>query len=274
MLNRYKLNLNKLKSDYINFKIPIIQNEDWYGQAEILEKDFISVEVEKAINPIVDYEKYRFIPTNNNGDVDKISYYLNLLDDNGNLINHTTYDIEGFTYGDLRYNKNKFKRSFLRLMFFDSDDVTNQNFLFQTIIYCRLYDSDIIKPQQGVLSSALDSNKPKPLQQIPIRFIVGDSSKNSDLLSDGYYILYNKKDLPLDLFMRATWNNASNGKTKNLSTSNTKLEINEINKSLFMKFTLKEDNNKLYYLIDETYSNNITYSNNEYIIELYEVQVK
>ena len=50
-----------------NFKIPISLDFNSVDQTEIVNREFISIETEKSINPIIDYERVRFTPKLNNG---------------------------------------------------------------------------------------------------------------------------------------------------------------------------------------------------------------
>ena len=70
-VKKYKLLKNLTGSAGYNINIPIGNNSGFVGQQDIIEKEFINIEVEKAVNIIFDYEKIKLLPykvdTPNNG---------------------------------------------------------------------------------------------------------------------------------------------------------------------------------------------------------------
>ena len=128
---KYKFVNNLTGGTGHNINIPIGNNNGMVGQQEIIEKDFIDIEVRKAVNVIIDYEKVKLVPIHNNvdGPLDNITYVVNLLD-----VTSTSYNTSplkwsdiNFTDDDLRFKKKSFTKSFLKLEFYDSDLVSNQN---------------------------------------------------------------------------------------------------------------------------------------------------
>lgn len=110
------------------------------------------------INPIVDMEKQIFIPQINNKNVKKIVFNLHFRKrgtqtviediDNGwkeNIIQNEWWNTNindsdllgylGFTDNDVYYQKNKLKKSFIRLSFYDSKDRLKQNLLYYSTIF-------------------------------------------------------------------------------------------------------------------------------------------
>lgn len=144
-------------------------------QDDALRENFVNVERKKAINSITEMEKDVYHPviwnsTNNElvSDVYKIRFNLHFrqhrgdnwlaepdsywngvtLNENGNPGLNKDYFIYknkenqsdlltylGFTDKDIRYQKNKLKKSFLRVMFYDSPNPTNQNMLAYYTIF-------------------------------------------------------------------------------------------------------------------------------------------
>jgi hypothetical protein len=141
------VNKIQIRFDTINdnnyIKIPLSLKFNDIGQPDIIDEEFTKVEIEKSINPIIDYEKVRFSPikhtealneTNSPTIMTDLIIKLNFLDENKVMNNNTTYSDIGFSDDDIKFNKNKFLKTFLRLSFYDSDITTNQNLIsFMTI---------------------------------------------------------------------------------------------------------------------------------------------
>ena len=82
-VKKYKLLKNLTGSAGYNINIPIGNNSGFVGQQDIIEKEFINIEVEKAVNIIFDYEKIKLLPykvdTPNTYLIDNITYVVNVL---------------------------------------------------------------------------------------------------------------------------------------------------------------------------------------------------
>lgn len=283
--NSYKIKIGSGSATTIN--IPIVMTFQPIDQAEVVERDFVEKEIENSINPITDFEKVRFIPVDsNNVQIDSLIYKINLLD-GATFPTTTMYSHADFEYNDVRFGKNSFKRSFLRLSFYDSDIPTNQNLMSFMTLFCKLTVNDIIPLTQNITTSTPfgpvtlpapvpNGGLPNPITSIPIRFIVEDPIKFPDGISEGYNIYHFKDDvsdtLPKELFMRASWNNAKTGESIALITDGTPQTINNLVSKLHMKYILKRDNTGWWYEIDETYSTNISLVGGIQTLELYQVQ--
>lgn len=275
LVNRFKIPV----SSGTSINIPININFNPIDQSEKVEKDFVSKEILESINPITDYEKARFIPTNSQGtQLKQIQYYVNLLNNN-TFPTTTTYADAGLVYDDIKFRKNRFRRSFLRLAFYDSDITTNQNLLSFLTLFSRLTTDDIIPMEIGG-TPVTGGGLPNPINEIPIRFLVEDPISNPEGISEGYY-LYSYKDevtstLPKEIYMRASWNSAATGKSIPLITDSTPQSIDNLIPKLHMRYILKRNNTGHYYEIDSTYSSpsNVTLlSNNVLRVQLYQIQV-
>lgn len=278
-VNRYKINVTNQKTVVTDLgpnpvvvnptattvNIPINLEYQMVDQSEIVEREFVDKEVKESINVIFDYEKIRLTPiTPNDNQVDEITYNINLLDSN-TFPNVTYYGDIGFVYDDVKFRKNNFTRSFVRLSFYDSDVTTDQRLISFMTLFSRLTIDDIAS-----------NNLPNPVSTIPVKFKVSDPIANPDGISEGYY-LYNFKDevtntLPKELYMRASFNNAKTGKSTNLMTESTPLSIDNLVTKLHTKYILTRDNDGYYYEIDPTYSTNVSYVGNSVVVDLYEVQ--
>lgn len=259
-VNQYQINLSTLSSatTATTINIPINMEYQIVDQSEIIERVFVDIEVERAINPIVDYEKTRFIPINSlNRVVNKITYELDL---NGK----TSYGSIGFTDDDIKFETERFKQTFLNLSFYDSDIPLTQNLLSYITLNPSLSKSDLNQSQSS--SSNLALGKPKPANDIKLTFNCENPVINLRGKSSGYYIYDFKDELTINgapkyLYMKATFKNAKNGKSTNLMVSNVALPIERLIKQLYTRYILTKTDKGFFYKIDTTYNsvpNNVT----------------
>lgn len=253
--------------------IPVNLTPQMTDQAELVKRKFIDVEVEKSINPILDYEKARFtpiyFPTPTNTAIynliSNLTYNVKFLNSVGFPNSQTVYSEIGITNDDIRFGKKRFENSFLTLSFYDTDKSTTQRLLSFINIFPRLTSTNI-QP----------SGLPKPANQIPVTFILSNPIKNPNGFAEGFY-LYNYKDevtstLPKEIYMRARFNNAANGLITNMMTEGVPYFINDLVNKLYTKYVLYRNNTGYYYVVDETYSNNVSLVGNDLTINLYEIQ--
>ncbi len=276
-VNKIKIKISDI-SDNGFIKIPLSLDFRGVDQEEVLRKDFIDIEKKRAINPIIDYDKTRFIPKNLSGGViENIKYNLNFLKD-GSINYNTKYSDLGFNDNDIKFRKNNFMKSFLRLNFYDSDSPVNQNLISTVTIFSRITKDDIKTYDDGI-------GIPSLANEFPVRFILNNPLTKPDGFSEGFYLYHFKSDvnidLPRELFMRATFQNAKDGTSTQFITSNIPQDITNINDYIYTKYVLKRDNVGYYYDLDVDYSSNINYSfdldndgiSDDITIELYEIQV-
>lgn len=275
-VNRYQLNVNNVSSGETGnyFKIPFnidFQNVD---QTEIIDRVFVDVEREKAINPIIDYEKVRFEPVDSNmNKINKIRY-------NVNLPNGSTFDAASFSYDDIRFQRETFKQTFLNLNFYDSDNPLSQNLVTNLTLFPQLNSSNLVGPSTPSSSSIGQVLQPN---EIPLSFIIDTTNDGFNTSIEGYYLYDYKDETPLNgnkyLYARATFNNAKTGKSTNLMVKNTAQPIDALIHELYVRYELKRTEDGFYYRIDETYqgnsgvtgTNNVTYNNNTVTIDLYQI---
>jgi len=247
--------------DNIFFKIPLTTNFDNSRKSEVVEREFISNELSKAVNPIFDYERVNFIPVDSeNNKLEFIRYNVRLLNSNSFPTNTFFGDV-GFVNNDIKFRKNNFRRSFLELSFYDSPLTTDQRLFFKITLFNRINEDNF----------NIDINS------LPIFYIRYNPNINPTKQNEGYYLYYfseNVEDTPNELYMRATFNNAKNGKSYNLMTSSTPQNIVNLQSMLHTKYILNRTNNGYFYTLDTTYSNNINYNNNGVDVTLYEVQAQ
>lgn len=278
MFVNYKIRRSDLSGSATTINIPIVMTPQMTDQSELVKTKFVDVEVEKAINPIFDYEKARFFPiyfpnpnnTNLYFKVQNIIYNAKFLASSGFPSGLSYYGDIGMSDDDIRYGKKRFENSFLNLSFYDSDRATDQRLISYIDVYPRITSNDIQSvgdPKPGL---------PKPAASIPITFTLSDTVKNPAGFAEGFY-LYNYKDevvsnLPKELYMRARFNNAATGKSVNMMTESTAYYIDELVDKLYTKYVLYRNNTGYYYAIDVNYSNNVVRVGNEITVNIYEIQ--
>jgi len=280
------MSVNKFKIRLVDFentdklKIPLSLDFNSVDQAEIVNRDFISVETEKAINPIVDYERVRFTPKLNNGNlVQDLIFKLNfLLDDS--YLSPTYYGNIGFTDDDIQFRKNRFLNSFLKLSFYDSDIPTNQNLVSYITIYSKITSLDIIEFTDEFGNVRVGSGLPVNANEFLVRFILNNPVTKPEGFAEGFYIYHYKSDVnsttPTALYMRAEFNNASTGKSTKFITTNELLDINSVIKKLHVRYLLTRNATGYYYTIDNSLNNasNINETTTGLNVDLYEIRVE
>jgi len=259
-VNKIKIvnNLNKLD---LFFNIPIILNQDTSlsNQTDVLNTELVEIAKEESINPIIDYDKIRFSPVivenlNIFNNLANITYKLIFLDENNEYTLNKWSDI-GFEEDDFVYNRNKIKKSFLRLKFYDSINPLSQNLLFVVTLFPDLTASGI------TVNSEIEFSRENPLIRLKG-------------FSEGYY-LYFYKDLVengYDLFVKGEFLNANTGKITKLKMTEDITSIENYNPNLYLKYTLKLLNNNYVYIIDSDNSN-IVFEENRITITLFESTV-
>ena len=144
----------------------------------------------------------------------------------------------GFTNEDVRFQKNKLKKSFLRLMYFDSTNPANQNMIGYSTIFFDTGDMfakyikyneeknyvavnmnenqygvyNISKGKTGIRVNRESFNEKTRLSS---QFVV-KSKNTSKASSEGFYLYIwkdNSTPLPQDLYMKVEFNHAGYGRT-------------------------------------------------------------
>jgi hypothetical protein len=280
--NKYTLNINNFNTgtteQYISgislsTQFQIVDND------ELINRVFVDTEVENAINEILDYDRVRYMPLLPSNDlVSSITYDLSLLNNNNQYT--TNYGGIGFQYDDVKFRKNSFNNSFLRLSFYDSDDAMVQNLVGFTTLYSRLRTIDLVTGGFGNVAGL-----PKPINDIPINFTLENPIINRRGFAEGFHIYYYKDALNIgeskSLYMKASFNNAKTGKSVNLMVKNTPQLVNKLINELYVKIIISRTTTGYYYKFDETYqgnqtippvlTNNITFVGTSVNVKLYQV---
>ena len=270
-VNRYTFRIPPVTSSATTLNVPFEMDFQLVDQGETIERQFVEVEKEKSINPIVDYEKVRFIPKDGNNISRTVTYDVNFWDDNTNdyynAPNPTNYADIGFDDDDLRFRKNSLIKSILTLEFYDSPIVTDQNLVSLIHINPDIRLADI----QGNSQVTPASNK-------LLLFALGNPLYYNDKFGEGFFIYHYKDEVdiqaPKDLYMRASFSNAKTGKRTNMMTEpfTGTLQIDELQEKLHTKYTLERTQTGYFYEID-TAQPNVTAIAGAYKIQLYEIQV-
>lgn len=263
----YEFNQSKptITTKKFNVNIPI--SIDYSTDVRLLHEEnineyFINDTINANVNQYIEMEKQVYTPVSANMDytnftpIQKINFNLHFrehsgenwtVEDNDSWNCITKYDLQDpnqsdllcfldFKNNDVKYQKNKLKKSFLRLLFYDSPDNTNQNLLAYSTIYmdtAKLY-SKFIRNQNtfGYYNFNGDEN----LTGIRVDRDIVDSENQtfdenlrlssqmtvenkwqSNRTSEGFY-LYMWADngvsvLPEKLYMKAEFNHAGYGRT-------------------------------------------------------------
>ena len=271
-VNKFKIRLNATGDTAGVMNIPISLQSQPVAQAEIIEREFISKEIEKSINPIVDYEKTRFTPVEDVNattitQVDTVEYNVNILNPTGTGYLNNWGDI-GFTQDDIKFRRSKFLKSFITLRFYDSSDPMSQNLVMISTIFPFIRSDFYTNATDGIL---------KPVTSLPVRFLLSDPIKSPAGFAEGYYTYYYKHliesgQAPTDLYMRASFSNAANGKTTNMMFANTQQQINTLIPKVFCKYKFSRLGDGYYYDVDDI-TGIITTSAGKTTINMYEIDV-
>jgi len=277
-VRKYKLNIGK-GSGPKNIKIPLNLDYNSAGQSEAVNDNFVKDEVENSINPIIDYEQTKYKPKSSNGTlINDLRYNLIFLDEDKTLLEPKTfYSDIGFIDDDIKFRKNRFKKSFLSLNFYDSDKLTNQNLVSIITLFSKVYATDLVDD-----SSPSGGGIPKPANSIPIRFILDDPELKPKGNNEGFNIYHSKSGLlkndaiPEELYMRAEYNNASTGKTNRFITTTETLPINKLVDKMHVRYLLTRGETGYYYSVDPNYNNaeNIVENGSNLEVNLYEIKVQ
>ena len=284
MFARYQINLTTISggTTATTINIPISLESQEIGQSELIDRVFVDVQVENAINPISDYDKVRYLPLDSNGKhLITISYNLDLT-------GATDYEAIGFANDDIKYEKSCFKESFLYMAFFDSPNPMTQRLISYNTIYSKLNDNDLL----GVESAQTETynrvigipGQPVPANEVKLHFIVKNPILKPKGFSEGYYLYDYRDELKIGgtkyLYMRASFKNAKTGKSTNLMVKNTAFPVDSLVNELYTRYILTRDLTGYYYKFDDTYhgnfisapNNNITYGGSGIIVNLYQIQ--
>ena len=239
--------------------IDIALGSDFFpvDNSELIENNFVKKEIEKVINPIVDYKKLTFKPSDSEESwniIDKFRINLNFYTPDsiasGAPVHRGTGSVPGvysdinFVFDDVFCRTSRFTNSFIRLSFFDKPYSGINQLLTFADVYTQI--GDLHENEYGFTL---------PVDECPISFILGDPVLQPDEVHEGFH-MYWFQDLvdisPLkeyEMYMTLQFNNASDGSVSELAASRD-IEPNDISINslegpdgiLYLKVILKNDN--------------------------------
>lgn len=280
-VNKYTLNINNFNTgtteQYIT--VPLDTQFQIVDNDELINRVFVDTEVENSVNRILDYDRVRFIPLlPNDSLVSSITYDLSLLSPNGQYT--TNYGGIGFQYDDVKFRKNSFTKSFLRLSFYDSNDSMVQNLVGVTTLFSSLKTIDLMSAGSGNVAGV-----PKPINDIAINFTIQNPLCNKRAFAEGFHLYYYKDSLSIGqskyLYMKASFSNAKTGKSTNLMVKGNAQTVDKLVNELYVRLIITRTSTGYYYKFDDTYQgndstppntpNNITFVGTSVNVKLYEV---
>jgi hypothetical protein len=223
--------------------------------SELIQDKFVKDEIEKAINPIVDYKKIIFKPADNNWEIiDRFKINLNFYTpesiSSGSPSHRGTgsepgvYSDLGFTFDDIFCRTNRFINSFIRLSLFDRPYSGNNQLLSFADIYTQ------VGPDQEN-----EFGFPLGIDSAPISLVLGDPVLQPDEIHEGFHIYWfkdlvdNAPNQEYEMYATVQFNNSLNGRIYELAASKdidpNNVTINNIegtNGILYLKIILKNDN--------------------------------
>lgn len=206
------------------------------------------------LNKHLDYEKARFYPLNNEGE---IRYILHKND--GTPLFYSDF---GFVNEDISFLKNRFVKSALRFNYFDNDNPTSQTLLLQYNLYTQ------------ILSDQLDLNsEPLDVTGMPITFI-SYRPESHQLRADpslNYHLhFFRSYSFPMQVFSTYSFLNARDGQTYNFISKPNITDINEVFTYTHNNINLYQISNRYFYEYDMT-DRDIISDGNKITINLYAV---
>lgn len=267
-VNKFKINpsLYSSGSTATTINIPIVMTNQDVDNAELIEKVFVETEVEYAINPIVDYDRVRFLPLSKlDKQIKTITYDVYLIESG---VYKGFYGDIGFVNDDIKFRKESFTETHLFLGFYDTDNPLTQNLVSYITLFSELKPIDL-----------LPNGYPKPAAQIPLKFVVDSPFYYPMGFAEGYHIYDYKTELNIGqskyLYMKAVFRNSKTGKITNLMVKNAAQPIESLVNELYTRYELKRTSTGYYYVIDDTYkgsnTTNVVYNNETVTVTLHEV---
>jgi hypothetical protein len=235
--------------------IPLKTNFFPVDNAELIEDKFVKDEIEKSINPIVDYKKVIFKPEDNNGNlIDKFKINLNFYtpasinlgspQHRGSGAESGVYEDINFTFDDVFCRTNRFINSFIRFSLYDTPNSGQNELLTFSDIYTQVGTE-----QENQFGFTL------PIDECPITFILGDPVTQPEEVHEGFHIYWfkdlvdNAPNQEYEVYGVLQFNNASNGRVYELAPSKdfdpNNITISNLegeNGILYLKIILRNDN--------------------------------
>jgi len=239
-VNKYKIRYNPLLSGDTYINIPVDLKFTPINQTDLRNSKLIESEVDKIINPIIDYERFRYkcgyLDTGQIVKAENLIYQLN-------FINGGRWSDIGFNKDDLKYNKNGLLLSYLEIKFYNSKDKNDSKLM------------DIIKIYPNKNELIYSGNFPFNNVTFTISSNIIDKQSNND----GYF-LYNKTKIPESgetLYGEFKFFNGKTGITYRFTTTDgyttpsVNIKLNQLNDNLYVAYLFKRYNKEYYYTISD-----------------------
>lgn len=250
---KYKINLATLIT---GGTIPINIGEHF---TPILDQDLLIKNnlTEDVIDTYIDYEKIKITPTyyvnNEPKTVKSITFTPNFFINNSWTTGGTSLSDIGYDKYDVSNNRMCLSKTFIRLSFYDTDNLKTQNLLYFSNIFI----------DSGKLFGDYISNK--IFEDLSLKFTVENPNLQFNKSSEGFNIYLFKDDLKKNeiktIYLKVEYNNALNGVVslflKNHPTTPNGYTILNIKENMFIKINIKYEQsiNEYVYFFDDEYSN-------------------
>lgn len=207
--------VNKVRQDKVNseggyLNIPLNVSFSPETKKEGNVEDMLGLKNEDIINPIVDYEKIKLIPVNfcenKYNNIQALKFNLHFFIDNNWTTGTTRFDSIGFNESDIKNRVSKLKKSFIRISFYDSNDLKSQNLLYYSIIYVN---------SDKLYTKYIEDNS---MENIVAEFQINNPITNNEVSSfEGFHVYLFKEELDKieekTIYMKVEFSNSSNGRT-------------------------------------------------------------
>lgn len=266
---KYKINIRDIIEKSGNVQIQINETlTPILGQEELILDNIKTNDV----NQTLDYEKIKCEPIYiiNEFQVSLLSsmlFYPNFYINNDWSSNGTKLKLLGITEDDVKNRRNRLSKSFLRLSFYDNDNLTTQNLLYYSNIFVdsgRIYGEYISGANFDDLILKFNVENPK--------------FGNNNNKYEGFNIYLFKDDIQKNetktIYLKIEYNNAINGSTslflKNKPVDTNGYTLNEVKNNMFLAISVKYDMELKKYV----YWINGNANNKNMVINLYQAKVK
>jgi len=256
--------------------IDIALGSDFFpvDNSELVQDKFVNDEIDKVINPIIDYKKIIFKPARINSEtgewdlIDKFKINLNFYtpesidygspQHRGIGAQPGVYSDLGFKFDDVFCKTSRFINSFARLSFFDNPYSGKNQLLTFVDIFTQVGPDQ--KNPYGF---------PEPIDSSKISLTVGDPVLQPEEIHEGFQMYWfqdlvdNSPNQEYEMYMTVQFNNAANGKIYELAPykiiNPDKILISDLEGTdgiFYLKVILKNDNGIYKYM----FTPNITQS--------------
>lgn len=298
LINKIKLNNNDIENGYVT--IPFNSNfSPETNKYENVEDNF-DLTSSDIINPIIDYEKIKLFPISTvgyylldeegdielteSGETSIVENYEDIVNDEVDVIDSLKFNLHfcntgntsgwddettkvgniGFSSDDIKYRREKVSKSFIRLSFYDSNDLKTQNLLYYSTIFL---DSN------SLYYNYIQNNG---IEDLNMSFITENSKLSNKIKSfEGYNLYLFKSDIPKKeiktIYLRVDFSNAINGHTilflKNKPSNKNGFSIKELYSNLFIeiKCFYDESSKKYLYFFNDYLSETVNNLNDKLI---------